>query len=173
MHLTRAKVGIAGLAVVAAGVPLGSSLASGSPAAAKPAAGVIQLFASNSTATGDSPNKILIVGAFSDHGTGLNGTFHLKKGTITIDASAIVKQLGAPNAFKVNTTSCSFWARGTAPVPIVKGTGAYVGIKGTFAVTFSEAGIAPRTKAGQCITNPDASSVAQAYLVSGSGRVSF
>ena len=79
MHLTRAKVGIAGLAVVAAGVPLGSSLASGSPAAAKPAAGVIQLFASNSTATGDSPNKILIVGAFSDHGNGVDGTFHLKR----------------------------------------------------------------------------------------------
>jgi hypothetical protein len=173
MQITRAKVGMAGLAIVAAGVPLGSSLASGAAAAAKPAAGTIHVYVTNTSTNPSAPNKVLITGAFSDHGTGKGGTLHLTRGTITSNNSALAKITNSDSFGTFSPASCSFWGAATGPVRITKGTGAYVGIKGTVVVTLHEAAEGSLLANGTCNTASNAPAVASDLIIVGSGKVSF
>jgi hypothetical protein len=58
-------------------------------------------------------------------------------------------------------------------VPIVKGTGAYMGIKGTFAGTLTIAGQGALLANGKCNTANNAPDVASVFQVSASANVSF
>ena len=167
MHITRAKVGLASLAMVAAGVPLATSLAAGATAAAKPAAGIIHVYIVNTSTSATAPNKILITGAFSDHGTAKHGVWHLARGTITVNNSSAGP---TPTFFPA---SCSASGSEGASVPIVKGTGAYKGIRGSFKGTITLAEQGSLLPNGMCNTADSAPAVAEALIVVASGKVSF
>jgi hypothetical protein len=176
LHITRTKTVLAILTVAAAVVPLGSSLASGATPAAKPAAGVIHVFV---TSVGNVPaSSVLITGAFSDHGTNPNGNgnttvLHLKKGNITVNVAKINAITNAPNFGTFNAASCSFTGLANGPVTLVRGTGAYVGIKGTVHVNLAEAGQFPLRKNGKCNTSNSAVPLAFDFIVTGAGKASF
>ena len=58
-------------------------------------------------------------------------------------------------------------------MPIVKGTGAYTGIKGTFTGTLTIAGQGSLLADGKCNMANNAPNVASAFQVSASANVSF
>jgi hypothetical protein len=178
MNITRTKVGLASLAVVAAGVPLGSSLASGATAAPKPAAGTIQVYVLGTSTNPNAPDKALITGAFSDHGTSPNtngntALLKLKHGTISVDIAALNKITNSSTFGTFSLASCSFSGTTKASVKLAKGTGAYVGIKGTIRINFSVAEQGSLLPSGACNPSNSAPAVASAFVVTGSGKVHF
>ncbi len=140
--------------------------------AATPPAGVIHVYVTDSSPQ-DNDHKVLITGAFSDHGTGNQATFYLTKGWIYLNLTGVKKIIDSQSFGSFNATSCSFWGSTPISVPIVKGTGAYTGIKGTFTGTLTIAGQGSLLANGKCNTSNNAPDVAGAFQVSASANVSF
>jgi hypothetical protein len=118
-------------------------------------AGVIHLYVTDNS-TQDNDHKILITGAFSDHGTGNKATFYLTKGWIYLNLAGVQKIINSPSFGSFNAASCSYWGSTPITVPIVKGTG-----QGALLAD------------GKCNTANNAPNVATAFLVSASANVSF
>jgi hypothetical protein len=173
IHRVRGVVGVA-VAVAATAVPVVTSGASAaSTTASKPTAGIIHVYIVNTSLSSTTPNNVLITGAFSDHGTGKHGTFHLTKGTITANNSKLGAILNSPSFGTFYPASCSFSGVAKGAVPIVSGTGAYTGIKGSITATVTEAEQGSLLKNGKCNKSNNAPAVAQDIIVTGSGKVSF
>jgi len=83
------------------------------------------------------------------------------------------------NRFQPNHRTCSGYVTVTGSTPIVagSGTGAYAGISGGFILTLMIAEVGPKYGSGkhegQCNTSNSAETVGEAFLVTGSGTVSF
>jgi hypothetical protein len=165
-------VAVAALAVGVTAVPIVVSSASAA-APAKPTGGTIHVDVIDTSLSPTAPNKVLITGAFSDHGTGKHGTFHLTKGTITANTSALKAIINSPKFGTFYANSCSFTGVATGPVAIVSGTGAYAGIHGTLTATDSQADQGSLLKNGKCNQSNNAPAVAQDVIVTASGKVSF
>src|SRR5579871_6288512 len=171
--INRAHVIAAVVAVTAAAaIPIVVSSASAA-APATPAAGTIHVDVINTSLSPTAPNNVLITGAFSDHGTGKHGTFHLTKGTITSSTSALKAILNSPKFGTSYAKSCSFIGVAKGSIPIVSGTGAYAGIHGLFSATVTEAEQGSLLKNGKCNKSSNAPAVAQDLIVTGTGKVSF
>jgi hypothetical protein len=167
VHRVRAAVvgAVAATVVVASGVSAAST-------ASRPAAGTIHVYIVN-TSSSTAPNNVLITGAFSDHGTGKHGTFRLTRGTITANNSKLGAILTSPSFGTFYRASCSFSGVAKGTVPIVSGTGAYAGIKGSITATATEAEQGSLLKNGKCNESNNAPAVAQDIIITGSGKVSF
>ena len=110
----------------------------------------VQVF---STTAPDGKGTVVISGAIADYGTSsaLSNDYiitriKLQHGTIEVNTSKL-EQAETPS---VNSATCSYTFSGTAPITVVRGTGSYVGIKGTLTATASGAGILARLKNGKC-----------------------
>jgi hypothetical protein len=139
---------------------------------ATPPAGVIHLYVTDSSPQ-DNDHKVLITGAFSDHGTGNQAVFYLTKGWLYLNLNGVKKIINSQSFGSFSSASCSFWGSTPIRVPIVKGTGAYTGIKGTFTGTLTIAGQGPLLANGKCDTANNAPDVASTFQVSASANVSF
>jgi hypothetical protein len=137
-----------------------------------PSAGVIHVFVTDNSAQGNE-HKVLITGAFSDHGTGNQAIFYLTKGWLYLNLASVKKIIDSQSFGSVNAASCSYWGSTPITVPIVKGTGAYTGIKGTLTGNLTLAGEGSRLADGKCNMANNAPSVAGVFQVSASGSVSF
>jgi hypothetical protein len=135
-------------------------------------AGVIHVYVTDNSTQGND-HKILITGAFSDHGTGNQATFYLTKGWIYLNVAGVHKIINSPSFGSFNAASCSYWGSTPITVPIVKGTGAYTSIKGTLTGTLTIAGQGSLLADGKCNMANNAPSVASVFEVSASGSVSF
>jgi len=127
----------------------------------------------NTSLNPNANNDILITGSFSDYGTGKKGTWHLAKGTITVDNSAIGAITKSPNWGTSYASSCSFDGVAKGLVTIVSGTGSYAGITGSLSFILTEAGQDPRLKNGKCNEANNAQAVAHDVIGTASGTVSF
>jgi len=167
------------LPVLLGGLSLGGAAALG----ASPSGGAVQVWVTP-TNTG-SGGKVLITGVVGDFGTSQkanssgqpskNGNYQkllLKKGTILVNSTQFNAGLNNTNP-PLNNTNCSTTFTFSAPVPIVSGTGAYMGITGSFNLTAQFGAILPKTKSGSCNASNNANPVAQYTSVIGSGTVSF
>ena len=83
-------------------------------------AGVIHVYVTDSSTQGND-HKILITGAFSDHGTGNQATFYLTKGWIYLNLAGVQKIVNSSSFGSFNAASCSYWGSTPITVPIVKG----------------------------------------------------
>jgi hypothetical protein len=158
--------------VLLIGLTFGSAAAfAQSPASS----GNIQVFVTPSP-TNNGAGKILITGAIGDYGITKKGKNSnqavLKKGTITVNLKQFNAATNNANP-TINQSNCSTSFTASAPVPIVSGTGAYVGITGSFTLTAQFAFILPRTKSGSCNTSNNANPLNQYGSVAGSGTVSL
>jgi len=169
----RAKAVLVGFACTATAISFAVPAASAVSMAPKPAAGTIHVYLVNTSLNPSSPNNILITGAFSDHGTGKGGTWHLAKGTITLDPSKLKAITNSPNFGTSYPASCSYVGVAKGPVAIASGTGAYAGITGSLAATEIIAGQGSLLKNGKCNQANNAPTVAQDLIITGSGNVSF
>jgi hypothetical protein len=132
-------------------------------------------------AIGDSGSGIAVdANGTADPGNGTEQQFMLVHGSFRVSTVALDKKISSAfNNFKPNTTTCSGFvtATGTAPVVSGSGTGAYVGITGSFTVTFMYAAILPKIASGkhkgQCNESNNAQSLGSAQTVIGSGTVSY
>jgi hypothetical protein len=167
------------LPVLLSGLLLGGAAAF----AQSPSGGAVQVWVTP-TNTG-SGGKVLITGAVGDYGTSQksnssgqpskNGGYQkllLKKGAILVNSTQFNAELNSTNP-PLNNTNCSTTFNFSAPIPIVSGTGAYVGITGSFTLTAQFGAIVPKTKSGSCNTSNNANPVAQYTSIIGSGTVSF
>jgi hypothetical protein len=167
------------LPVLLAGLFLGGAAAF----AQSPSGGAIQVWVTP-TNTG-SGGKVLITGVVGDYGTSQkanssgqpskNGNYQkllLKKGTILVNSTQFNAGLNNTNP-PLNNTNCSTTFTFSAPVPIVSGTGAYVGITGSISLNAQFGAILPKTKSGSCNASNNSNPVAQYTSVIGSGTVSF
>jgi hypothetical protein len=180
MRAAKTMIGIAGtLACVVAG----ASVALGAGSSKTPAGGPIQIFVQ--PGSGQGKGKILFTGAVGDYGSSSPttssggkkfGTATLKKGTIKIDLTAISAKVDKASP-TVNAATCSGSLTGTAPAPVVSGTGLYAGIHGTIKITesfgFLGSTYKSGSKKGQCNMSNSAPTVAQMGTVYGEGSVSF
>lgn len=177
---SRAAVGAALLLGAVAGglIPATSGAATGGP---------VKLYVTPSATTSPKhPGKVLFTGAIGDYGTAVsvnaagkptqNGTYRLarlKKGTILVDITTFQKALQAaftsPSTY--DPTNCSVSVSVTAPVSVVKGSGAYDGITGSLTLTGVFADISPRTKGGACTTKTATEPLATYQSIAGSGTI--
>jgi hypothetical protein len=159
----------------------------GPAAAAAPADGPIEIWAS---AGNNGSQHVVFVGAIGDYGKATNvnkngkpnpnGNFvkmKLQKGTFMIDVTAVNKSMNsaAPPQVASNAT-CSAAFTGGGQVTFLNGTGLYKGISGTANVTVTFGGVGSRYKSGpkkgQC-KQGEASPRASFGFVTGQGTVSF
>ena len=132
-------------------------------------------------AIGDSGSGISVdANGTADPGNGTEQQFMLVHGTFRVSTQALDKKINSAfNNFKPSTSTCSgtVTATGTAPIVSGSGTGAYVGITGSFTVTFLYAAILPKITSGknkgQCNESNNAQSLGSAQIVTGSGTVSY
>jgi hypothetical protein len=132
-------------------------------------------------ALGDSGSGISVdANGTADPGNGTEQQFMLVHGSFRVSTQALDKKIGSAfNNFKPSTSTCSgtITATGTAPVVSGSGTGAYVGITGSFTVTFTYAAIFPKITSGknkgQCNESNSAQPIGSAQIVTGSGTVSY
>ena len=134
-------VALAGAALIGGGSAIAASGAS-------PSQGAIHLF-SYPRGNG-STGTLVIAGAIGDYGTyagTANGKYlkiTLSQGTFEINAKNINDSHKTP--YKA---TCSGIFSGTAPAPVLNGTGRYAGIKGTLKVTQLHVLVASRYKTGK------------------------
>ena len=177
MHTPNAKF-LTPLAIVSAALlAVSGGLAS---AAGTPAGGEIHLYEAD-TATAGSVGTAILTGAITDYGTDNQGIagggtineLDLQKGSFRVDVGKLSNKLNFP----VDSQTCSSAGSATAPVPIVKGsgTGAYIGISGTFVTRVTVAGIQPRLGDGDADDACDlsASNGPGVLFGSGSGTLAF
>jgi hypothetical protein len=151
-----------------------------------PSKGPIRMFFTYQTPVKE---KILITGAVADYGMAIsadangkanpNGNFEkvtLKKGGFVLNLSALTKSI--QKQFKkepINRSNCSLALSGTGPGTIETGTGtgAYANISGSLRITLTVAGIAPKTKKGQCNLSTPAPFSGEYQAVTATGSVSL
>jgi hypothetical protein len=165
------------IAISIVGASLAAALGA-SAATMPPRGGAIEVFVTPSyTATGRG--TILIVGAIADHGSTSNakatgiGTATMTKGTLKLDLSKLNAAANNASPPMMNSTTCSFILRPSAPVTIVSGTGAYVGAHGTVLIHEVFSFILPHLASGKCNESNSAVPVAQYGSVEGSGTIAF
>ena len=132
-------------------------------------------------AIGDSGSGISVdANGTADPGNGTEQQFMLVQGSFRVSTQALDKKIGSAfNNFKPSTSTCSgtVTAAGKAPIVSGSGTGAYVGITGSFTVTFLYAVILPKITSGknkgQCNESNNAQSLGSAQIITGSGTVSY
>jgi hypothetical protein len=169
---------------------LGGLLFGGAPAfgATTPTGGTIKLFVTPSNGSGGT---IVITGAIGDYGKTVKsnsagkpdkkGSYEelvLQKGTILVNGTQLNAVLNSANPTDYSTVSCSGSIVASAPVPIVSGTKAYVGITGSVTLTATYAFVGPfytsGSKKGQCNTSNNAPTPPGFYgVITGTGTVSF
>jgi hypothetical protein len=149
--------------------------------------GAIKMWVSPSpTTTTKHPGHVLITGVIGDYGPSVSATstgkpvkkksvytlLKLKHGTILVNTKAL-NSAGSNATPTINSTNCSISIAATAPVQIVKGTGAYAGINGTVTFSVNIAAVLPKTKSGSC-THKTATKPLDTYgSFVGSGTVSY
>jgi hypothetical protein len=171
VHRARARVLAGTLVAIAAAAAV--SVASGASAASTPAAGTVHVYIVNTSLSPTARSKILITGAFSDHGTGQHGVWRLSKGTINVN-NANLRAITTSPAFRTfYPASCSYSGAARGKVPIVSGTGSYAGIKGRLSSTVVEAEQASLLKNGRCNTSDSAPLMAADLIATATGKVSF
>lgn len=173
-RIDRARAVVVGIAVVltATVVPFVVSGVSAASTASAPAAGTIHFSLVNTSVNSNAPGKVLITGAFSDHGTSHGPTLHLTKGTITGSISKLQALLSSRSFGTFYKASCSFSGVGKVAIPVVSGTGAYAGVKGNLNVTVTDAAQGSLLKSGKCNEANNAPEVASQLIITGSGKVS-
>ena len=132
-------------------------------------------------ALGDSGSGISVdANGTADPGNGTEQQFMLVHGSFRVSAQALDKKVGSAfNSFRPNSSTCSgtITVTGTAAIVSGSGTGAYVGITGSFTVTFLYAAILPKITSGknkgQCNESNNAQSIGSAQVITGSGTVSY
>ncbi len=167
------------LPVLLAGLFLGGVAAF----AQSPSSGAIQVWVT--PGNNGSGGKVLITGVVGDYGASQksnssgqpnkNGNYQkllLKKGTILVNITQFNQGLNNANT-PLNKTNCSTTFNVSAPVQFVSGTGAYVGITGSFNLDAQFGAILPQTKSGSCNTSNNSNPVSQYASIIGSGTVSF
>lgn len=180
--MRRFAVMAAGAAVVVGGmVP---AVAAG----AAPQSGPEKVWVTPSpTGTSDKrPGKVVFTGSFADYGRSVDtnasgkptkhGTYvllTLKQGSILVDISQFNAAFKSFQPQTLSQTTCSGSGHVSAPVTVVKGTKAYVGIGGTFTVTATFAFIGAKTRGGACTMKTTSPSLATFSSITGSGTVSF
>ena len=173
-----------GTAVIFGGMAFGSVAAG----ASVPKSGAVKVWVKPSP-TGTStkhPGKVLFTGAIGDYGTAVstnatgkktkNGSYKLltlKKGTIMVNGTQLNKALTSAQPTTSNATACAFVVNASAPITIVKGTGAYVGIGGTVNMAVTFAAILPKTKSGSCTMKTSTKPLASYTSITGSGTVTL
>ena len=175
---------VAGAVVLGCGL-LGGTV--GATASGASANGAVKVFVTpNGTTTAKHPGKVLFTGAIGDYGSvtsvnasgkatrkGVYRLLKLKQGTVLVDITSFQKQLQgsftSPTA--LDKTTCSLAVTATGPVTVVRGTGSYAGITGSFTMTATIAGIAPRTKGGACTLKTTTPSLATFTMITGTGNV--
>jgi hypothetical protein len=170
-----ARTGVAITCIAAAGVfafATGSAVASAGTAAKS---GVLHLYEIGGVSNTDTD---VFTGLFTDHG--VDHVSALDHGNVnkivlthgTFEAN-IAKLLGRIKAVSSTSGGCSVVLRGTAPVQLSHGTGAYRGIHGSVTVTLVNAMIFAK-KHGSCPANPQtATPIGEVLSALGSGRVSL
>jgi hypothetical protein len=151
-------------------------------ASSTPQGGKIRVFV---TTAASNKEKIVVTGAIGDYGTTVsqdangkvdpNGTFEkvtLKHGSFIINDTALTKKLDSEKPTSVNISNCSIVFVGSGPTTIGNGTGAYAGITGTLRLTYTFAGIAPKT-AQRCNFSNNMPDGGTYISVTGTGNVSF
>ncbi len=158
-------------------------------ATSTPKGGTVKVWVTPSTigtTTTKHPGKVMFTGAIGDYGTSFNVTatgkpsskkssyklLKLKKGTITVNAGAIGKALTSAKP-TANTTNCSVSVTATAPVTILKGTGAYAGISGTVTFSAQYAVVLPKTSSGKCTEKTATKPLSTYTSFIGMGTVSY
>ena len=172
-HRLRALV-FAGVVVIGTtAVPFLASGASAASSASTPAAGTIHVYIVNTSLSSTAPSKILITGAFGDHGLGKHGVWHLTRGTITVNNAKLRAITSSPGFRTFYPASCSYSGAAKGKVPIVSGTGAYAGINGSLTATVIEAEQASLLRNGKCNASDSAPLVAADLIATAAGKVSF
>lgn len=174
---------IVGATLVACGM-LGSV---GATTAGASASGTVKVFVTpNQITSAKHPGKVLLTGAIGDYGTVVSvnaagkptrkATYRLLKlhdGTIVVNIATFQHTLD--EAFTgpttLNKTTCSLAASASGAITIVRGTGSYAGITGSFTMTADVAGIAPRTKSGSCTLKTTSEPLATFTMITGTGSV--
>ena len=180
----RLIAGVGAAAIIAGLVP--GSLAGAAPT---PTGGAIRVWVKPSSATTSvkRPGSVLFTGAIGDYGKSISSNatgmptkkgsyklLRLQKGTIIVNGTTLNAAL--KSAFTkptLNSTNCSVAISATAPVQMVKGTGAYVGISGSVIITASFGAVVPKSKSGSCTLKTATQPLAQYTSIFGSGTVSF
>lgn len=119
----------------------------------------------------------VLTGAVGDHGVDHLGALDdgnvnkivLNKGSFEVNVSKLTSRLEVGSS---NQRACIRMLKGTAPVAVSHGTGAYSGIHGMLSITVVNAVVFPRTKTGRCDENISVATVKLTWA-SGSGHVSF
>jgi hypothetical protein len=181
--MVAGTAGLLGLA--SAGVFGGLAPATAGAAAPKSGPEKVWVTPSSTGTTVKRPGKVMFTGSFADYGrsvnTKANGTptkrggyvlLTLKKGTILVNISQFNAAFKTAQPQTYNKTSCSADVHISAPVTVVKGTKAYVGISGTFSMTASVAFIGP-LKNGTCTTKTTTPALSTYSAIMGSGTVTF
>jgi hypothetical protein len=138
------------------------------------ASGVVHFYESG---TGGSTDADILTGVIGDHGVDHIGVADhgninkivLTNGTFEVNTSKIGPRLRVVSS---DRRACTLVVKGTAPVPVLHGTGRYAGIHGTLTVTLVNALVFPRKKSGACDENFPAVK-AKLTWATGSGHVSF
>jgi hypothetical protein len=156
--------------ITATAVPLLASDVAAASTASQPAAGTIHLYIVNTSIAGRNPGDVLISGAFADHGTVKGATLHLAKGTITANIAKLEALFNSPKFATGYSASCSFNGAGNVSLPLVRGTGAYAGIKGDIRVHVIFGAQSP-FRNGKCDGNSPP--IADQQLITGSGNATF
>jgi len=159
----------------------------GSGAAATPAGGQVQLWAS---AGNGNSQHVVFAGAIGDYGTAVNvnkngkpnpngnyAKLKLTKGTFMLDVTAMNKAINSGHPQVVSNTTCSAaFTSSSTPVTFFNGTGLYKGISGTANLTVSFGGVGSHYKSGpkkgQC-KQGDQNPKASFGFITGQGTVSF
>lgn len=179
MHKPRIAA-VTAITIAALAVPLGSA---GATARASKVSGTVRVseiynFQGPGVVTEGVTNLVghdVVTGVIGDHGRATTPTasstietLHLKKGTITADAKGFFS--GAAPKYAGGASSCSEAGTYSAgKVKFLRGTGAYVGIKGTltYVGTYAVTGVVTK---GTCSFDK-VSSVIEVFR--GTGKVSF
>jgi hypothetical protein len=135
-----------------------AAMIGGTVAEAAPTSGAIKVWVKPTHTAGTTtlkhPGTVMITGAIGDYGTSLSENARGK---------AVKK-----GPFKLLRLH-----KGTAPITIVKGTGAYTGITGSVTFTVSYGLILPKKKSGACTEKTSTKPLATFTSFSGTGTVTL
>jgi len=183
----KKRIGVCGALVATVGLmsSAGATLAS---AASTQTPGAIKVWVTPSpaTTTAKHPGHVLFTGVIGDYGPSVNATatgkpqkkksayklLKLKHGTILVNTNGLNSALTKATP-TINSSNCSVSASASAPVQILKGTGAYTGITGTVTFQITFAVILPKTKSGSCTMKTATKPLDTYAAFIGSGTVSY
>lgn len=179
--LKRNAAFLAPLAIATAALPaiwIGSASAAGTLSG-----GIVHLYQVDDNTSGHT-GQVTITGALADYGLDNEGTtdtasselntLAFPDGTFEVDLTNFGS---GPTQLHVNDANCSYEMVTTGRVPIVpgKGTGIYTGIRGTFGVTATFAGVLPPLTGanGPCDTSQVGATPRGLDIIEATGNISF